>query len=458
MAFIKSAVELSGLIHEKGPFIEDVPVLYMTENWSKPDKLGGYSTGNDAVPPEEILTSYISAWYLAFNKSQVLEVRLFRAAMSYCKAQKKDLLAGVVYLFDLYKAGYILRTDAFMHTAWILLEVYVKIPDHAAMIDEMDFSREGVDDAHFFRFAKLVEKKEPDKTTCANIFLWLWEKCDEEISHARSADNIDDFIVGQAKLQGILELMGYFWNTWEADLSSNLSFSALYSHLEEIRADVGGYAVYFRAFRLEDKIYHYVTSMRPIWKAYQMKMGDEWLDAIMEDRMFFAEGMRPFMESKTDVEELEDLQNWPDQWIFFREKAAFGLEAALDISMALNKSEPEQNDFDASQQEYEEVVLPLMESFDSTPKEHWPMLLDTLKDIANMYPCFSPYQFEVGVRLDQLGRYEEAEKYLTRAILLDCNNSYFWHSMATVFLHLGSDEDAKFCHGMRFMLEQKGQS
>lgn len=471
----------------------NIPFCYNTGEWNKEGPVAGYTGPGLAVLPSEVAVSLTLNGTL--RAKNALQDRLIKSALWYLN--KTSLKDAIGYLFDLHQAGFTGDNELF-DAAAVLLSGRSRAGSDEELLTRT-LGRPAAEVTDWFGLVPQLDwLGSPSLDADGKAVLSsLFQRASQQIGRVRDAEDLDEWVLGQAALGGLLEavrrLTGLFID------KPPLPWRAQLSQWEEIEADIGGM---LRASRAGFNMLSAQTrtgTARLIGLMFRNQVGDGWQERFYQERLLVPAQLRQqflFGEDlpmPTEWERLSWRVIYP--WTIGIQKRELpggtraeppsadefmDLTAVHEVMEAAGISEP------AEQRQAlvrylsgndDELITALREALPSDENElHRELLraefgvLIQLSDAGRYaeaaerarlavarYPYFAPAYLELAIALDGRGSPELAVEPLMAAIMLASRDPGPWQSLGVVLNRLGNRREANFASALREVLESERQ-
>jgi tetratricopeptide (TPR) repeat protein len=471
-----------------------IPFCYNTGEWNKAGPIAGYSSDAPSVLPSEVAASLTLNAMVRANGS--LRHRLLKCGLWYLA--ENDLGKAIKYLFDLYMAGFTGYDDLFDVTAMILSGRSQAGSDQAFLLRVIGRLPEEVTDWIGLDLQPDLTGDNPPDADVKRVLSDLFEEASGDLERVRNAADLDQWIVGQALLGGLLHVVRRLIN--ELIGKPPLPWRARLSQWEEIAADALGMMRVARAGidALSPRIR--MANARNVGEIIRAQVGDGWRERFHQERLLVPAQLREQFDAGTDF-------LMPPEWDHLSWRVIFpwtiGVEdrelppaarvtplsadelmdhaAARQVMATAGVSAPAQQRVVLSRYlndgGSDRLMLALRQALPSDEGTLYRELLladfDALSRLSDegryadaadraartiaRYPWLGPAYQELAIALDRQGDPEHAVDPLLASIVLAPRSPFPWRSLAVVLNRMGGAGEARFADAFNQFLESEGR-
>jgi hypothetical protein len=471
----------------------NIPFCYNTVEWNKAAPMAGFTAPESIVLPSEVAVSLTLNGMLRTTNS--LEQRLLKCSLWYL--DNTDLKHTLEYLFDLHYAGFT-GYDELLDVAAVLLSGRCQAGSDQELITRT-LGRPTAEVTNWYELKPQIGWIDVGSIDAEGkvILSSLFQRASQQVERVRTAEDLDEWIIGQAYVGGLLRVVKKLVNLFID--KPPLPWRAQLSQWEEIQADALGMMATARAGYnvLSPKMR--VANAGIIGQVFRSKVGDGWHERFYRERLLVPAQLRQqliFGEDLPMPAEWEHL-SWRviHPWAIGIEKRelpfairvnppsadeVMDLAAVQQVMQPAGISEPTQQHqvltryLSGQDDEFTSIlreVLPsdegelskklLLADFDMLQQldleGRYADATQRARLMIERYPYLAPAYQELAIALDRQGSPELAVDQLLAAIVLAPRDPFPWQSLGVVLDRLESGNEANFAKAFHALLESEKQ-
>jgi hypothetical protein len=234
LAFTKTYMELLETVCDLRFAQTDFPYCYHGQLWPDATPIAGYTGAASDPRPSTVIVSTVALWHLGLVSGSSLS-RLLRAAL--WLAATRDLGRAVDYLIDLHQAGAAGASLSVAQCIQELLAARAQTATDAEMAAGFFGGKLPMTPQEWLQaeLAPFRQDSPAPSSEGRTIHAALIQHGLREIEAVRNAPSFDDWLLGQARLMGLLAIISRVLTAGGRELS--LGLKAVLAQWEEIMAD-----------------------------------------------------------------------------------------------------------------------------------------------------------------------------------------------------------------------------
>lgn len=229
------------------------------------------------------------------------------------------------YLLDLFDSGFIINQDELVTVGLTLLELYAKSDKPLEVISTIPLEKDSSTINELIKIIdKVTAKEDPKQHKIQDVYVCIMNRLLNEISTARKASSLGEFMLSCAKINGQFHLLNRITNYYKLGLKLSLADQAFLSQTAEMHAD---FAV--ERISLHRSPRHFPIAYLPyginssniqwaisVAREYAQEYKEGAIDKLFEDRLLIPYPLKEIFKDFFDKFQYNDTFNFnlPNEW------------------------------------------------------------------------------------------------------------------------------------------------